>query len=59
MIMKQMITLYADSGKILKDGDVFGTTMQLAEGKTSEGIEEITLEEYDKILETEADAVLE
>lgn len=51
--MKQMITLYADSGKILKDGDTFGTTMQLAEGKTAEGITEITLEEYEKITSVE------
>lgn len=51
--MKQMITLYADEGKILKDGDSFGTTMQLAEGKTTEGITEITLEEYHEILKAE------
>lgn len=57
--MKQMITLYADEGKILKDGDVFGTTMQLAEGKTAESITEITLQEYEKILETESNMVLE
>lgn len=57
--MKQMITLYADSGKILKDGDTFGTTMQLADGKTADGIEEITLEEYEEILEIETDKVLE
>ena len=48
-----MITLYADSGKILKDGDTFGTTMQLADGKTAEGIEEITLEEYEEIVANE------
>ncbi len=58
--MKQMITLYADSGKILKNGDTFGTTIQLAEGKTADGIEEITLEEYEEITkEAEADMVLE
>jgi hypothetical protein len=51
--MKQMITLYADEGKILKDGDTFGTTMQLAEGKTAEGITEITLEEYEAIMSNE------
>ena len=51
--MKQMITLYADEGMILKDGETFGTTMQLAEGKDAEGITEITLEEYKKITEAE------
>lgn len=55
--MKQMITLYADNGKILKDGDNFGTTMQLAEGKTAEGITEITLEEYEEIIAKETDDV--
>jgi hypothetical protein len=53
--MKQMITLYADEGKILKDGDTFGTTMQLADGKTADGITEITMEEYKKITETEVE----
>jgi hypothetical protein len=53
--MKQMITLYADEGKILKDGDTFGTTMQLADGKTADGIIEITMEEYEKITETEVE----
>ena len=57
--MKQMITLYADEGKILKDGDVFGTTMQLAEGKSTDGIEEITLEEYNEILKTENEDITE
>ncbi len=52
--MKQMITLYADIGKILKDGDTFGTTMQLAEGKTADGIEEISLEKYEEIISKEA-----
>ena len=56
--MKQMITLYADEGKILKDGDTFGTTMQLAEGKTADGIEEITREEYEEIIRAETDKVL-
>lgn len=51
--MKQMITLYADEGKILKDGDIFGTTMQLADGKTADGVTEITLEEYEEITSVE------
>jgi hypothetical protein len=51
--MKQMITLYADSGMILKDGDTFGTTMQLADGKTADGITEITLDEYEEIMSKE------
>ncbi len=51
--MKSMTTLYADEGMILTDGENFGTTIQLAEGRTADGIEEISLEEYNKILEAE------
>lgn len=51
--MKSMITLYADEGMILTDGETFGTTMQLAEDRTADGIKEISLDEYNKILEAE------
>ena len=57
--MKSMTTLYADEGMILTDGENFGTTMQLAEGRTADGIKEISLEEYNKIVEAEADKALE
>ena len=57
--MKTMITLYADEGMILTDGENFGTTMQLAEGRTAEDIREISMEEYEEILEAEAKKALE
>lgn len=57
--MKSMTTLYADEGMILTDGENYGTTMQLAEGRTADGIKEISLEEYDEILEAEAKKALE
>lgn len=50
--MRQMITLYADEGKILTDGNVYGTTVSLAEGKTADDFYEITREEYDNLLES-------
>ena len=57
--MKSMITLYADEGMILTDGETFGTTMQLAEDRTADGIKEISLDEYNKILEAEAQEALD
>lgn len=53
--MKTMITIYADEGMVLKDGDNYGTTMQLAEGRDAEGIKEITIEEYNEITERETE----
>ena len=46
-----MITLYADAGKILTDGNIYGTTISLAEGEQAENFYEIDKEEYDKMLE--------
>ena len=48
--MRKMITIYADEGKILTDGEIYGTTISLAEGESAEKFYEITKEEYDKIL---------
>ena len=57
--MKSMTTLYADEGMILTDGENYGTTMQLAEGRTGDDIREISMEEYNNILEVEAKKTLE
>lgn len=51
--MKKMITLYADCSMILTDGENYGTTMQLAEGRTADEFYEITEEEYKNILAEE------
>ena len=57
--MKSMTTLYADEGMILTDGENYGTTMQLAEGRTADDIHEISMEEYNNILEAETKKALE
>ncbi|MBO5733570.1 MAG: hypothetical protein J6R66_01590 [Clostridia bacterium] len=57
--MKRMITLYADEGMILTDGENYGTTIQLAEDRVADGIKEISMEEYNNILQTEANKALE
>lgn len=49
--MRKMITLYAEEGKFLTDGNVYGTTISLAEGETAENFYEITREEYDLMFE--------
>ena len=48
--MKKMITIYADEGKILTNGETYGTTISLADGVDETGFYEITQEEYEKIL---------
>lgn len=51
--MKTMITIFADEGKVLTDGTVYGTTISLAEGKSADGFYEITAADYEKMIEEE------
>lgn len=51
--MKKMVTIYADEGKVLTNGETYGTTISLAEGVDESGFYEITQEEYEKLLEEE------
>ena len=48
--MKQRITLYADDGMILTDGESYGTVIHLALGSDTSKWYEIPLSEYELIL---------
>lgn len=47
--MKTRTILFADEGMVLTDGESYGTTVVLAEGRTSEEFHEITEAEYEEI----------
>jgi hypothetical protein len=48
--MKQRITLYAEDGMILTDGEHYGTIIHLAVGSDAEKYHEIPCEEYERII---------
>lgn len=45
--------LYADEGKVLTDGTIYGTTIYLAEGRSADEFYEISAEEYQAIMAAE------
>ena len=51
--MKTRKILYADEGKVLTDGEIYGTTIYLAEGRSAGEFYEISAEEYAAIMEKE------
>jgi hypothetical protein len=55
----KIIMLIADEGMIITDGNNFGTTIMLARDRSADEFHEITLEEYEKILNAETEMVLE
>lgn len=51
--MKQRIIIYADEGKVLTNGEIYGKKIYLAEGESADSYYEISKDEYEKIIESE------
>ena len=51
--MKTRMVLYADDGKVLTNGEIYGKQIYLAEGLSEDGFYEITDAEYENILAEE------
>lgn len=47
--MTTRTVIYADEGKVLTDGEIYGVQIFLAEGQSVEEFHEISQEEYEKI----------
>ncbi|MBE6584698.1 MAG: hypothetical protein E7649_06975 [Ruminococcaceae bacterium] len=52
--MKIRKILYADEGKVLTDGEIYGSMIYLAEGQSADDFYEISMEEYAAIMENQA-----
>jgi hypothetical protein len=48
--MKTKKVIYADEGKILTNGEIYGRVIFLADGMSDEGFYEISASEYERIL---------
>ena len=51
-------SIKAREGHILTNGEIYGSDIFLAEGVSEDDFHEITIEEYNRILEAEAEEVL-
>lgn len=48
--MKTRKVIYADEGKVLTNGQIYGTRIYLAEGVSEADFHEISVEEYSEIM---------
>lgn len=53
--MKTRIVLYADEGKILTNGEIYGKQIFLAEDAIAEAFYEITDAEYEQIIDVDSE----
>lgn len=51
--MRTRVVLYADEGKVLTNGEIYGKQINLANGMTEDGFYEITDSEYEAYLREE------
>ena len=49
--MKERIIIYADEGKVLTNGEIYGVQIFLADTESKEDYYEITVDEYNAIME--------
>lgn len=54
--MTTRMILYADEGKVLTNGEIYGKEIYLAEGLTAEDFYEISDAEYESVTEAEGNA---
>ena len=55
--MKTRTVIYADEGKVLTDGEIYGVQIFLAEGQSAKEFHEITQEEYEEITKAENEPI--
>lgn len=56
--MKTRTVIYADEGKVLTNGEIYGRQIFLADGVNEADFHEITEEEYNAILEEQVNEVM-
>lgn len=54
--MKTRTIIYAEEGKVLTDGKIYGKEIYLAEGESVDSFYEISEEEYEEILNSEEES---
>ena len=56
--MKKRTVIFAEDGKVLTNGEIYGKQIFLADGVSESDFYEITEEEYQKILDEQSDPMI-